>query len=744
MHILLQKPENIGDAKNMTSRRVFLLIGLTLIYSLNLVLAANRDPAAKQIWARLYFADKSQMAEVFKLDLDITEGEYGQYVEFIGTQEDIERVRALGYRVEIQIPDMKKFYQERFGMVTDMGGYHTFDETVVALDSLHTLYPSITTDKINLGNSLEGDTIWAMKISDNPDTDEDEPEVLYDGLHHAREPITIEVLLYFMNYLCQNYGLDSEVTYLVDNRELWFVPIVNPDGYEYNRDTEPLGGGLWRKNRRNNGGGSFGVDLNRNYGYNWGYDNLGSSFNVNSETYRGTAGFSEPETQVMRDFVNSHSFVIALNYHSYGNYFIKPWGYARIYTPDDELFTAISDTVTHFNNYAAGTGWELLYLTNGDADDWMYGEQVTKPKILAFTPEVGNSSDNFWPPESRIIPLCSLNLRPNLLIASLADNPHRLLRPQPPTLISPGDQDSGNFVINWTFLDTLNPAVSFELVEQKIPQINSDDAEAPPDPWDKQGFVTSSARAHAGTKSYYGGNANSLNNLLVANEYYQVQTGDSLTFWTWYNTELNWDYAYVEISTNNGQSFFSIPGNITTNFNPQGPNLGNGITGNSGGWVRGAFSLNSWAGAEILIRFRYRTDASTNNGGFYVDDIYPSVTFQQSQVISDTLTGNSYNINGKTNGTYYYKVRAQDQQNQLSYWSNQENVTVTILTVGDVNKDGLINLSDIIFLVNYIYKGGPAPNPQYLGNVNGDAGVNLGDIIYLVNFVFKGGPPPVN
>src|SRR4030065_945701 len=149
----------------MTFKRAFLLISLTLICSFNLAFSPDTNPTGKKMQARLYFADKSKMAEVFKLDLDITEREYGQYVEFMGTQEDIERVRASGYRVEIQIPDMKAFYQERFGMVADMGGYHTFDEPGAALDSPHTLYPSITTDKINLGNSLEGRAIWGMKIS---------------------------------------------------------------------------------------------------------------------------------------------------------------------------------------------------------------------------------------------------------------------------------------------------------------------------------------------------------------------------------------------------------------------------------------------------------------------------------------------------------------------------------------------------------------------------------------------------
>lgn len=111
--------------------------------------------------------------------------------------------------------------------------------------------------------------------------------------------------------------------------------------------------------------------------------------------------------------------------------------------------------------------------------------------------------------------------------------------------------------------------------------------------------------------------------------------------------------------------------------------MGNGITGSSGGvWVRGAFNLNNWAGQQILVRFRYRTDAFAFNEGFYVDDIYPSVAFQQTQVVADTITGNSYNLSGKNTGTYYYKVRAKDQQNQLSYWSNREKVIVTILKEG--------------------------------------------------------------
>src|SRR5690606_22160109 len=146
--------------------------------------------------------------------------------------------------------------------------------------------------------------IYMVKISDNPDLNEDEPRVLYTAMHHAREPQSMMTLIYFMYYLLENYNSDPSVKYLVDNRELYFIPIVNPDGYEYNRQTSPGGGGMWRKNRRNNGS-SYGVDLNRNYGpmaY-WNAPGGGSSTSPSSDTYRGTAPFSEPEISSIKDFL---------------------------------------------------------------------------------------------------------------------------------------------------------------------------------------------------------------------------------------------------------------------------------------------------------------------------------------------------------------------------------------------------------------------------------------------------------
>ncbi|MBA3705882.1 MAG: immune inhibitor A, partial [Bacteroidetes bacterium] len=212
------------------------------------------------------------------------------------------------------------------------------------------------------------------------------------------------------------------VKYLVDNAEMFFVPIVNPDGYVYNETTAPNGGGMWRKNRRNNGDGTFGVDLNRNYSYNWGANNTGSSPNTGNDTYRGPSAASEPETKNMETFCNQHTFKIATNYHTYGNLLIYPWGGGTpAYTIDSAQYTTYGAHLTSYNHWSYGTAAQtVLYTTNGTSDDWMYGEQISHPKIMAMTPEAGKSDEGFWPPNYRIIPICQDAVWTNLHICHLA------------------------------------------------------------------------------------------------------------------------------------------------------------------------------------------------------------------------------------------------------------------------------------------------------------------------------------
>ena len=304
-----------------------------------------------------------------------------------------------------------------------MGGYHTYSELLAVLDSMHAKFPNLVSEKKVIGDYLtqEGRPIHWLKVGSNPNVDEDKPAIFYNSLHHAREPNSLAQMIFYIWYLVENYETDAEVKYIMDNVEMYFVPCINPDGYVYNETTFPNGGGGWRKNRWvNENNNPVGVDLNRNYGFEWGLDDSGSSPNQGSEVYRGPAPFSEPETQAIRDFCVQHQFKIALNYHSFSNLLIIPWGFDNSLTPDDATYRALSRKMTEQNNYLVGTGLETVgYFVNGDSDDWMYGEQTTKPKIFSMTPEVGPQTFGFWPPQSAIDQLNKENLWQNISAAGL-------------------------------------------------------------------------------------------------------------------------------------------------------------------------------------------------------------------------------------------------------------------------------------------------------------------------------------
>jgi hypothetical protein len=583
---------------------------------------------------------------------------------------------------QVLIDDLELYYAERIGMDRNYGSYHTYSEGMAEINQLHNDFPSIVGAPVNIGLSIEGNIIWAFKISDNPEIDEDESEVFYNSYIHARESITIEVLLYFAHHLTDNYGTDTRVTDLVDNRELWFVPFMNPDGVLYNESTNPNGGGMWRKNRRNNGDGSYGVDLNRNYGHMWGYDNSGSSPTPSSDTYRGSSAFSELESQVIRDFVNAREFKAAITYHSYSNLYIYPYGYENgVYAPepDHSVYVELTDQLSADNGYQSGTGWELLYPVNGDTDDWFYGDTTDHEKIIAITPEVGGSGDGFWPTEARRIPLCEENLEPCMLFGELAGNMWASLPPAAPVMDEVGTVAS-DYLLSWStpVPQNDNPAVDYRLLElQSLSNITDDFSND--DNWSGSSpFVVSTSNYNSAPSSYYSGQANNADFISTLTETYSVQSGDNIEFQVNYDIENEWDYAYVEISTNGGSSWLGIEGSITTTNDSHGNNLGNGITGNSGGWIAASFDLNSWVGQTINIRLRYKTDGAVLNAGMYVDDFWPVSGFASEVVLGENITDEFYAISGQGAGEYFYKVQARDADGDLSLWSN----TIQVISEG--------------------------------------------------------------
>lgn len=241
-----------------------------------------------------------------------------------------------------------------------------------------------------IGRSVQGREILALKVTKDAGrtADGSRPSVLYVGGQHAREWIGVEVARRLMHHFVDGYGRNPDVTDLVDTRELWFVLVANPDGYQYTFDVERL----WRKNLRDNDrdgqiSNVDGVDPNRNFDEHWNYDNEGSSSDFSSQTYRGPSAASEPETRAMQDFLQRMRFKFLVNYHSYGQLLLYSFGW-QVQTPsiDDPIFVALSGTDDRpaIEGFNPGVGADL-YTTNGETTDYAHAKAGT----LAWTPELG-------------------------------------------------------------------------------------------------------------------------------------------------------------------------------------------------------------------------------------------------------------------------------------------------------------------------------------------------------------------
>jgi carboxypeptidase T len=549
----------------------------------------------------------------------------------------------------------------------NLGGYHTYAEMNALLDSLAFANPSLA--RIDtLGTSIFRHVIRAIEISDNVGVYEGEPEILIMGAHHSREIMSVEVPLLFAKYLLENYGTDPAVTELVDTRSIWIVPMVNVDGYVYvEQNHDGSSSTWWNKNRRPNGDGSYGVDLNRNYGYNWGYDDVGSSPHTSNLQYRGTAPFSERETRAVRDFCARRHFIISLSYHSYGEQILFPWGYAELDTPDNDLFFAIGDSLSHGNGYSVGNAASgEIYVTNGDSDDWLYGDIEAKNRVFGFTVELNSYAEGgYAPPDSLIQPTFEKMLGMNLAALRLAGDARFHVGPWAPAMNAITSSDPPSYEVSWSEADSddPNPPVFYELTEIKNLEGSVDSVEALDALWTTDGFALSNARAYAGSYSFYSGRGNDLWSTLSMANIYPVWSSQTLSCRLWYDIQQNRDYAYLEGSADDGATWVTLPGNLTTTLDPYGANLGNGITGSSGGWVSATFDLASIMASDssfVLLRFLYVTDGSTNGEGIYVDLVNPVTSCERDSVFASNLQSMLYRCWPIETGSFVYYVRGFD------------------------------------------------------------------------------------
>lgn len=300
------------------------------------------------------------------------------------------------------------------------GAYHSTKELEADLQSLEKAYPRIV--KLHtIGTSLEGRSIYAVKISDNPDLDEEEAEVLFLGGHHAREWISVEIPFLLARRLAEGYEGDPAIRELVDRSEIWIVPLLNPDGLEYSINVYRY----WRKNRRANADGTFGVDLNRNYGYMWGRDDQGSSAAPDAEDYRGVSAFSEPETGAVRNLFLGGNFLAAVSYHSFSQSILYPWGFTDLPTGKDDLLRGLGlemagliETVNG-RSYACGPAASSLYVTNGDLTDWTFGVSGI-PSYTIELPPVDIQHGGFFNAEDEIEGIFRENLPAMLRLVEFA------------------------------------------------------------------------------------------------------------------------------------------------------------------------------------------------------------------------------------------------------------------------------------------------------------------------------------
>jgi len=363
---------------------------------------------------RTYPASQAEVQLLRSLGMRlISDAEGVGVVDYLVPPQAIARLAASGVRYDVLHEDAQRLIDEDRARLAAaphalpgergwFDNYKRYAEINAYLDWLASTYPNLVSPKYQIGTSWEGRPIYAITVT-SPVGGPNKPAMCFDGACHARERITPMTVMYVTDRLVQTYSTDPDARDMLDKMKFYIVPVINPDGYEYHWDYDSW----WRKTRRNNGNGSYGVDWNRNASVGWGGE--GASHNPWDETYCGTGPFSEPETQATRNFILSHPDIVAyVNFHSYGQLLLRPYGYAYINPPEPDFSTfksigtnmATAIYQVHGKSYTSQAAYDL-YLCSGVITDWAYQEAG----LFAWAIELRDTGEyGFFLPPSQIIP----------------------------------------------------------------------------------------------------------------------------------------------------------------------------------------------------------------------------------------------------------------------------------------------------------------------------------------------------
>jgi len=362
--------------------------------------AAAQEQPATLMEARLYVDDVQDVKRLGGLAGDLYvcsrgEDELGTYLVLVTDSSQLAAIADCGMETRVTWADL----DDKFRLLTgadpdepptlqDFGYYFTYREmrdSVIALAAAHPEACSL----FAIGVTSQGRDILCLKLSDNASVEEDEPACYFSGACHGDEPMGTSIVMAFLDEILSGYGTDPVSTWLIDNREIYTVPILNPDCSSYCSDSGGPGV-YWRKNRRVVVPPNIGVDPSRNHGYKWGYDDVGSSPNPAAHAYRGPYAWSDAEASAARDLSLAHRFRTEQDFHCYGRYNSYPWSYDLVTPPDQAVLQEVVDTFRMYNGYPAERTGQIplvLYICNGTQPDWALADTAGKFSTYSFVIE---------------------------------------------------------------------------------------------------------------------------------------------------------------------------------------------------------------------------------------------------------------------------------------------------------------------------------------------------------------------